>query len=101
MEDIWYFDERILKSSLSGYPRLSSALFPRSANQNLKESSDISLYELLQVICFAEKIFNIIPAHCKELVGKVELRSWVGLAPLFCKYRVLRDKSLQRIELSQ
>ena len=49
-EDVWHLDERILRSSLSGYPRLSSALFPRSANQNLKENPDITLYELLQVM---------------------------------------------------
>jgi hypothetical protein len=55
---VWHLDERILKSSLSGYPRLSSALFPRSVNQNLKDNSDISLYELLQVICFDRADFQ-------------------------------------------
>ncbi|CAB4021386.1 spatacsin-like isoform X2, partial [Paramuricea clavata] len=53
-EDVWHLDERILRSSLSGYPRLSSALFPRSANQNLKENPDITLYELLQGNCSFE-----------------------------------------------
>ncbi|XP_028406945.1 spatacsin-like [Dendronephthya gigantea] len=54
LDDIWQLDEKILKSSLSGYPRLSSALFPRAASHNLRDNPDITLYELLQGNCSFE-----------------------------------------------
>ena len=46
---VWELDEASLKSSLTCYPRLRSALFPRTAKQVLNENPDINLYELLQV----------------------------------------------------